>query len=143
MTIQQISIFLENKYGKLNEILSLLGKEDIRIIAATVADTSEFGILRMIVSDAKKAHDLLKSNDVSATLSEVLAIITSSTAESFAITFNLFTKAGLSIEYMYCFSVKDKSFLILRVNDRAKALEVIQSHNLEYVTENHLVSSQW
>ena len=140
MTIQQISIFLENKYGKLNEILSLLGKENIRIIAATVADTSEFGILRMIVSDAKKAHNLLKNNNVSATLSEVLAIVTASTAESFASTLNSFTKAGLSIEYMYCFSVKEKSFLILRVSNREVALEVIIHNNLEYVTENQLIS---
>jgi hypothetical protein len=138
MTIQQISIFLENKYGKLNEILALLGKENIRIIAATVADTSEFGILRMIVSDAKKTHNLLKNNNVHSSLSEVIAIITDSTAESFASTLNSFTKAGLSIEYMYCFSVKDKSFLILRVNDREVALEVIRRNNLEYITENQL-----
>ena len=140
MTIQQISIFLENKFGKLNEILALLGKENIRIIAATVADTSEFGILRMIVSDAKKAHNSLKNNNVSANLSEVLAIATESTAESFASTLNLFTKAGLSIEYMYCFSVKDKSFMILRVNNRDAALEVIRRNNLEYVSENQLIS---
>ena len=140
MTIQQISIFLENKYGKLNEILSLLSKEHIRIIAATVADTSEFGILRMIVSDAKKTFNLLKSNNVSASLTEVLVITTASTAESFASTLNLFTKAGLSIEYMYCFSVKDKSFMILRVNNRDAALEVIRRNNLEYVSENQLIS---
>jgi len=140
MTIQQISIFLENKYGKLNEILSLLSKEHIRIIAATVADTSEFGILRIIVSDAKKTFNLLKSSNVSASLTEVLVITTASTAESFASTLNLFTKAGLSIEYMYCFSVKDKSFMILRVNNRDAALEVIRRNNLEYVSENQLIS---
>jgi len=140
MTIQQISIFLENKYGKLNEILALLSKEHIRIIAATVADTSEFGILRIIVSDAKKTFNLLKSNNVIASLTEVLVITTASTAESFASTLNLFTKAGLSIEYMYCFSVKDKSFMILRVNNRDAALEVIRRNNLEYVSENQLIS---
>jgi hypothetical protein len=139
MTIQQISIFLENKYGKLSEILALLGKDNIRIIAATVADTSEFGILRMIVSDAKKAYSILKSNNVNASLSEVLAVSTASTAGTFASTLNLFTKAGLSIEYMYCFSVKDRSFLILRVNDRATALEVIRRNNIEYITENELI----
>jgi len=140
MTIQQLSIFMENKYGKLNEILALLSRENIRIIAATVADTSEFGILRMIVSDAKKTHNLLKRNNVSANLSEVLAIITESTAEAFASTLYLFTKAGLNIEYMYCFSMKDKSFLILRVNDREAALEVIRRNQLEYITENQLIN---
>ena len=140
MTIIQISIFLENKYGKLNELLTLLSKENIRIIAATVADTTEFGILRMIVSDPQKAHQLLKDNNVNVSLSEVLAIITASNAKTFASTLNLFTKAGLSIEYMYCFSVKDKSFLILRVNNLEAALEIIRNNNMEYITENELIT---
>jgi hypothetical protein len=140
MTIQQISIFLENKYGKLSEILALLGKENVRIIAATVADTSEFGILRMIVSDAKKAFDLLKTNRVNANITEVLAIVTGSEAGTFASTLNLFTRAGLSIEYMYCFSVKEKSILILRVNDKEAAREVIRRNNLGYITENELIT---
>jgi len=138
MTIPQISIFIENKFGKLSEILALLGKENIRIIAATVADTSEFGILRMIVSDAEKTHQILKDNNVNACLSEVLAISTASNAETFAATLNTLTKAGLSIEYMYCFSVKNSSFLILRVNDHKAALEVIQRNNIAYITENEL-----
>ncbi len=140
MTINQISIFLENKYGKLNDLLTLLSKENIRIIAATVADTSEFGILRMIVSDANKAHLLLKNNSVNVNLTEVLAITAQSSADSFADILTHFTKAGLSIEYMYCFSVKNKAFLILRVNDREAALEVIARNNLGYITESELIN---
>jgi len=141
MTINQISIFLENKYGTLNEMFALLGKENIRVIAATVADTSEFGILRMIVSDAQKAYQLLKDNHVSVHLAETLAISTQSSADSLADILAHFTKAGLSIEYMYCFSVKNKSFLILRVNDRDTALKVIERNQLEYITENELINS--
>ena len=140
MTINQISIFLENKYGKLNELLTLLGKENIRIIAATVADTTEFGILRMIVSDAKKTYQLLKDNNMNVHLTEVLAISSSSSADSVAGILTYFTKAGLSIEYMYCFSVNDKSFLILRVDNREAALEIIKQNNIEYITENKLIN---
>ena len=92
MTVNQISIFLENKYGKLSEILALLAEERIRIIAATVADTSEYGILRIIVSDPQKAYKILKENNVSANLTDVLAIVTSSCAGSFANTLSYFTK---------------------------------------------------
>lgn len=138
MTINQISIFLENKYGKLSEILAMLGNENIRIIAATVADTSEYGILRIIVSHPQKAYQLLKTQNVSANLTEVLAIMTDSAAGTFAQTLGYFTKAGLSIEYMYCFSVKEKSILILRTSNREAAREVIRRQNLEYVTENTL-----
>jgi len=140
MTINQISIFLENKYGTLNELFTLLSKENIRIIAATVADTSEFGILRMIVSDTQKAYRLLKDNHVSVHITEVLAITTQSSAGSFAGILTNFTNAGLSIEYMYCFSVENKSFLILKANDREKALEVIERNKLEYITENELTN---
>ena len=108
MTVNQISIFLENKYGKLSEILALLAEEKIRIIAATIADTSEYGILRIIVSDPQKAYKILKSNNVSANLTDVLAIVTNSCAGSFAETLRHFTKAGLTIEYMYCFSMNEK-----------------------------------
>ena len=64
MTVNQISIFLENKYGKLSEILMLLAEAKIRIIAATVADTSEYGILRIIVNDPQRAFKILKENKV-------------------------------------------------------------------------------
>jgi len=140
MTINQISIFLENKYGKLNDLFALLNKESIRIIAATVADTTEFGILRMIVSDANKAHFLLKNNNVNVNLTEVLAIAAPSSGDGFASILAHFTKAGLSIEYMYCFSSKEKSVLILRTNNRERALDVVRKQNLNCITEQNLMN---
>lgn len=140
MTINQISIFLENKYGKLCEILGLLAEENIRIIAATVADTSEYGILRIIVSDPQKAFKVLKEKNVSANMTDVLAITSESRAGSFVNTLCQFTKGGISIEYMYCFSVKEKSILILRTNNREAAREVIRRQNLEYICENELAN---
>lgn len=140
MTIHQISIFLENKYGKLCEILALLADQNIRIIAATVADTSEYGILRIIVSDPQKAYKILKDNNVSANLTDVLAIISGSAAGSFANALCQFTKAGISIEYMYCFSAGAKSILILRTNNREAAREVIRRQNMEYICESDLVT---
>ena len=140
MTVHQISIFLENKYGKINKILALLANENIRIIAATIADTSEFGIMRMIVSEPEKAYHILKNNNVSANLTDVLAIVTESCAGSFAKVLDQFTKAGLNIEYMYCFSIKEKSILILRTNNRENAREVIRRQNLEHICENDLIN---
>ena len=138
--MNQISIFLENKYGTLNDMFSLLSKENIRIIAAMVADTSEFGILRMIVNDTQKAYKLLKDNHVSVHLTEVLAIATQSSADSLSEVLAHFTKAGLCIEYMYCFSIKEKAFFILKVNDLEQALNVIQINKIEYITENQLIN---
>ena len=101
MTVNQISIFLENKYGKLSEILALLAEEKIRIIAATVADTSEYGILRIIVSDPQKAYKILKGNNVSANLTDVLAIVTNSCAGSFAQTYKVrYNNVLLSVSFL-------------------------------------------
>ena len=140
MTLHQISVFIENKYGKLSEVLALLGSENIRIIAATVADTSEYGILRLIVTEPEKAYKVLKDNNVSANLTDVLAITSGSSAGSYAETLNCFTKSGLSIEYMYCFSLKEKSVLILRTNDKEAACDVIHRYNLAYLCKNDLIN---
>ncbi|MDL2241373.1 acetolactate synthase [Bacteroidales bacterium OttesenSCG-928-L03] len=138
MTIHQISIFLENKYGKLTQVLGLLAEANIRIIAATVADTSEFGIMRMIVDAPQTAYQKLKDSNVSVNLTDVLAITTSSDAGAFAETIAHFTNAGLSIEYMYCISINGKSVLIIRTNNREGAREVIRRQNLGYLTEDDL-----
>ncbi len=139
MTVHQISIFLENKYGTMSVILDLLASENIRIIAATVADTMEFGIMRMIVSDPQKAYTLLKEHNVSVNLTDVLAIKTDSQAGSFARVLGCFTQAGLTIEYMYCFSINGSSVIIIRTNNRESAREVIRRNNLDYICESDLL----
>ena len=140
MTVRQISVFIENKYGKLSEILALLGYENIRIVAATVADTSEYGILRLIVTEPEKANRILKHNNVSVNLTDVFAVITDPSAGSFAQTIQYFTQSGISIEYMYCFSLNDKSVLILRTHNYEAAREVIRRHNLDFINENELIN---
>ena len=83
---------------------------------------------------------MLSENNVSANLTDVLAIVTKPDAGEFAKTLAYFTRAGLSIEYMYCFSFGEKSILILRTNNRESALEVIRRQNLEYISENDLIT---
>lgn len=138
MTIKQISIFLENKYGKLSEILHILSEAHIGIVAATVADTSEYGILRLIVTDADQALKVLKENNVTVNPTEVLAIATDGCACSFSNVMDFFTEAGISIEYMYCFSIDKKAILILRTNNPSDAYEVVRKHQLEYITADKL-----
>ena len=140
MTIHQISIFLENKYGRLNEILALIAQEDIRIVTATIADTSEFGILRIITTDPLKAHQVLKEHNISANLNEVFAIETEPVAGAFVHIVDSFTQAGISIEYMYCFSSKERGVLVLRVNNKEAALNVIRRNNIVCISESKLVS---
>lgn len=140
MTINQISVFLENKYGKLSEVLSFLSKKNIRIIAATVADTADYGILRLITSDQQKAYTVLKEEQITASLTPVLAIEVESRAGKFAETIGFFTKAGIDIEYMYCFSINSKAILILRTKNLDAAYDVIRKNSLNYMQEDELVN---
>lgn len=140
MTIHQISIFLENKFGRLNEVLALIASENIRIIASVVADTSEFGILRIVTTAPRRTAQILKENHISANLTEVLAVRTEAKAGRFADVIERFTKAGISIEYMYCFSSKEEGILVLKVNNKEAALDVIRHNNISCISEQDLLS---
>ena len=139
MTIKQLSVFLENKSGRLNEVLHILGKADVRIIAAMVADTTEYGILRLITSDTVHAYEILKANCVSAQQNDVIALSCRSKASVFADQLGCFAQESLSIEYMYSFSIQDKAFVILRTNDPTRVSEVAHKYDLNIITEEMLL----
>lgn len=139
MTINQISVFLENKYGTLNQVLGLLAGAEIGVIAATVADTQEFGIMRLIVSEPRRAYAVLKENNVSVHLNDVFAIaLDRNYAGTFRDTTELLTKGGLNIEYMYSFACGGKLVLVLRTNNTEGTRDVVRRNGLNYLTENDL-----
>jgi hypothetical protein len=138
MLIKQLSIFLENKSGRLSEALSTLGDENINIKALTIADTAEFGIVRMIVSDPERGFSKLREKGFSANLVDVISIATPSECGSFANALKILSDENISIEYIYAFSVADKAAIVLRTEDTGKALEAIQRNNLELLGGNEM-----
>ena len=137
-TISQLSIFLENKSGRLHEIMEIIGKANIRIIAAMVADTSEYGILRLITTDTPEAYRILRENNVSANLSEVTALFCDPQAGTFFEKLKPFSQEGIGIEYMYCFSAGERAILIFRVRDPKQAERIIEKYGLETISEEEL-----
>lgn len=113
-TIKQISIFLENKSGKLSDILNALKDRNIEIQAASVADTTEYGILRLITSDQKQAAALLSAKGHLVNLNEVMAIQVEPDTASFAKAVDTLTDNGCSISYLYTFHKDGKLVLIIR-----------------------------
>ena len=93
----------------------------------------------MITSDTASAYEVLKEHRVSAQQSDVVALTCNSKAGVFASQINSFAKEGLSIEYMYCFSIRDKAFLILRTSDNARVDEIAQHYGLSIITEQELL----
>jgi len=138
MTISQLSVFLENKSGRLTEVLEVLGEENIRITALSVADTSEFGILRLIVSDPEKARESLKKKNFTVNLTDVISVMAPNEARHYAKILRILSDLDISVEYTYAFSVGAKSIIILRCSDTEKAIEALKSHEMELLKASDL-----
>jgi len=135
MTIRQLSVFLENKTGHLNQILAVLARNNINIVALTVADSSDYGILRAIVSDPEKALKTLREEQFSVRVHDILSIEMDAAPGSMSHILDLFTNADICIEYVYAFSFGSKSILMVRTDNCDKAMEVIKANGLKSITE--------
>lgn len=138
MTIRQISVFLENKTGHLNEILTVLANNNINIIALTVADSSDYGILRAIVSDPEKAIIALRDAHFTVRIQDILSLEMNPEPGSMAHILDLFTAADICIEYVYAFSFGTKSILMIRTDNSEKAQEIIKNNKLISIQEKDL-----
>ena len=138
MTIRQLSVFLENKTGHLNQILSVLAKNDINIIALTVADSSDYGILRAIVSDPEKAMTVLRDELFTVRVHDILSLEMDAAPGSMSHILDLFTAADICIEYVYAFSFGSKSILMVRTDKSEKAIQVVLANKLKPISEEDL-----
>ena len=142
MTVRQISIFVENRAGRLSEVTRLLGDNEISIRAMSIADTKDFGILRLIVNDADKALDVLKGNGFSVTITNVLALKICDKPGGLADAMEALYKDNISVEYMYAAFInedEDTASLVLRVNDNDKAINALEESGFKLLTCNDLV----
>ena len=123
MSVNQVSVFLENKPGTLNKMTEVLAAGNINIRALSLADTKDFGIARMIVNNVYEATTVLKNADFVATFTPVLVYAVSDEAGGLNKLLQTFTEADVNIEYMYAFAGKKSAYMIFRVND-TKAAEI-------------------
>lgn len=138
MTIRQLSVFLENKPGYLDQMLSVLAKNNINIKALTIADTNDYGIVRLLVSDPQLALEKLREENYTVRIHDILSLEMDAAPGSMYKILDLFTKAAISVEYIYAFSFGNKSVMVLRTDNREKAVEVILKNNLKSITEEEL-----
>lgn len=138
MGVKQISIFLENKQGRLLAVTECLGKHNINIRALTVADTSDFGILRMIVSNPDEALKVLKENDFTASINEVTVIEVPDIPGGFNSVLQLLSDAKVNVEYTYAFCKGNGGnvLIVFRVNDQEGAAEVLKKAGIKTIDGN-------
>lgn len=138
MTIQQLSIFIENRPGTLIRVLNVLKQAHIQIIASTLADTAEYGIYRLICSNPPLALQALKATDLPVMLSDVFAIELDDEPGRAADAVAAFTAAGINIAYMYSFLFHGKGILILRTDQPDLTRQVIERNGMKFLSENEL-----
>ena len=138
MTVQQLSIFVENKAGTLVKVLDLLKAAGIQLIASTISDTMEYGIYRVICSEPERAYQELKAEGISVTLTEVFALTLDNQVGRAADAIRVLKESGICISYLYSFLLSGKGILIFRTDDEERTRETILQHHLSYVTEKDL-----
>jgi len=134
MLVKQVSVFLENKSGRLAEVSRILGQNDIDISALSIADTAEYGILRLIVNKPEKAVEVLKDDGFSVGTTEVIAIAVNDQPGGLTAALDVLNRAGIGIEYMYAFignSSTGKAMVILRVENTEQAISALQSSGVD------------
>jgi hypothetical protein len=136
MNIQQISVFLENKPGRLAHVAQVLKDNAINIRALTIADTSDFGILRMIVSNPEKAYDMLKKAGFTVKVNTIIAVEIDDREGVFYDLMSLCDKNNLNVEYTYSFveQYSNKAILFLRIENSDVAIEVFTKNGYKLLT---------
>lgn len=138
MLVKQVSVFLENKSGRLAEVTKILGANDIDISALSIADTTDFGILRLILNKPEVAESLLKENGFTVSCTNVIAIAIEDKPGGLAAALEILDKEAIGIEYMYAFVGKTTTdaLVILRVEDPEKAVESLEKNNIKVLSSD-------
>lgn len=137
MLIEQISIFIENKSGRLANVIRVLGDSDINIRALSIADTADFGVLRLIVNDPAKAYKVLDSHAFTVSRTNVIAVAVDDKPGGLADTLEILQENDIGVEYMYAFVSRsaEKAMVIIRVAEPGAALSILMKSGIYVLTE--------
>ncbi len=142
MSVKQISIFIENKKGSLAEVTDFIAKSNINLKALSIADTQDFGILRIITDNPDAARDMLKNEGYAVTATSVLAVALNDSPGSMAAILAVLTQADVSVEYTYAFmsNVEGKAYMIFRVDNNDKASKALVAAGISVINQQDIFS---
>jgi hypothetical protein len=140
MKITQVSVFLENKKGRLLEVCSLLGQHNINIRALNVAESEGFGVLRIVVDKPQEAVEMLKKNNLVANLTDVVAVEVEDKPGGLARLLEILSKNNINVEYMYGFVEKhsNNAMMVFRFDEPEKAAKVLLDNGITVVKQAQL-----
>jgi hypothetical protein len=131
MIIKQLSVFLENKSGRLTEVTEALTSANINMSAFCVADTADYGILRVIVNKPEEAERVLKEKDFSVHITDVIGLIVPNEAGGLHRALKILSSEGIAIEYMYAFELSNRAIVIIRTDAIEQTISVLEKNKLE------------
>ncbi len=139
MYLNQLSVFIENREGRLDEVLETLKEDNINIVSLSLADSSDYGLLRMIVSDADKAKTALKAKGFTAMLTPVLGVKLSHQVGQLQVLLAEICKAGINIDYMYALATgSDDASIVIKTADLDEAAEVLSKTGVEFIKADEI-----
>ena len=138
MLAKQLSIFLENKSGRLTEVTEVLGTAGVNLSAMSIADNSDFGILRCVVSDPDKAYQVLKDAHFAVKITNVIGFECPNTSGSLAVVLKFLSDNGIFIEYMYSFANGNVAHVVIRPTDLDACEKVLAEKKVDLLAANDL-----
>ncbi len=138
MKAKQLSVFLENKSGRLTEVTDAMGAAGINISALSIADNSDFGILRCIVSDPQEAYKVLKEAGFAVKLTDVIGFTCPNTSGSLALVLRYLSDQGIFIEYMYSFANGDVANIVIRPSDIDACDRILEEKKVDLIAASDL-----
>ena len=140
MTAKQLSVFIENRQGRLGEVLDVLKTNGINILSLSLADTTEYGLLRLIVNDAKLGKEKLSELGFSSMLTDVLVLKISHESGSLQSLLKILSDADISVEYMYGLSIDgEEASVVLKTSDLTKASEILESKGVKTLSNEEVM----
>lgn len=139
MTSKQLSVFIENRKGRLSEVLEVLKENDVNILSLSLADTTEYGLLRLIVSDPKRGKEKLSEKGFSSLLTDVLIVKIPHAIGSLQELLKDIEKADINVEYMYGLSIEnEEAYVVLKSSNAEKTFEVLKENGVDTILPEKL-----
>jgi hypothetical protein len=132
MFIKQLSVFIENKEGRLDEVLNNLSEGGVNLLSASLADTTDYGVLRLIAAEPDKAKDILKTAGFTARIDEVIAVVVPDAVGSLAKVISMLHKGGINISYIYGLSINgDGAPIAIKTDNNERAASILEAANVK------------
>lgn len=138
MTIKQLSVFIENKTGRINDVTHILGDNGVNMTAFSLAENADFGILRMVVSDVELAVRVLKNAHFGVSVTDVVCFNCPNKPSALATVLEYLAKENIFIEYMYAFSEGETASVVIRPTDINKCVEILTFYKCDILNKSNL-----